>query len=99
MLQFGRFTILRDILSNWVQWLIILVIVATHTLIIFLLPVPNCPRGYLGPGGYSQFGQFENCTGGATGYIDRLVFGSHIYSKTQNPVYGTILSHDPEGIV
>ncbi|XP_050446349.1 heparan-alpha-glucosaminide N-acetyltransferase-like isoform X1 [Cataglyphis hispanica] len=99
LLQFGRFTILRDILSNWVQWLIILVIVATHTLIMFLLPVPNCPRGYLGPGGYSHFGQFQNCTGGATGYIDRLVFGSHIYSKTQNPVYGTILPHDPEGIM
>ncbi|XP_070152179.1 heparan-alpha-glucosaminide N-acetyltransferase isoform X2 [Polyergus mexicanus] len=97
--QFGRFTILRDILSNWAQWLIILVIVATHTLITFLLPVPNCSRGYLGPGGYSHFGQFQNCTGGAVGYIDRLVFGNHMYSKTQNPVYGTILPHDPEGIM
>ncbi|XP_029665788.1 heparan-alpha-glucosaminide N-acetyltransferase-like isoform X2 [Formica exsecta] len=97
--QFGRFTILRDILSNWAQWLIILAIVATHTLITFLLPVPNCPRGYLGPGGYSHFGQFQNCTGGAVGYIDRLVFGSHMYSKTHNPVYGTILPHDPEGIM
>ncbi|XP_029665789.1 heparan-alpha-glucosaminide N-acetyltransferase-like isoform X3 [Formica exsecta] len=99
LLQFGRFTILRDILSNWAQWLIILAIVATHTLITFLLPVPNCPRGYLGPGGYSHFGQFQNCTGGAVGYIDRLVFGSHMYSKTHNPVYGTILPHDPEGIM
>lgn len=97
--QFGRFTFLRDILNNWAQWLIILAIVVTHTLITFLLPVPNCPTGYLGPGGYSHFGNFPNCTGGAAGYIDRLVFGSHMYNKTKNPVYGTILPHDPEGIM
>lgn len=99
LLQFGRFTILRDVLNNWAQWLIILTIVATHLLITFLLPVPNCPTGYLGPGGYSNFGKFPNCTGGAAGYIDRLVFGNHMYSKIQNPVYGTILPHDPEGIM
>lgn len=99
MLQFGRFTFLRDILNNWAQWLIILAIVAMHILITFLLPVPNCPTGYLGPGGYYHFGKFPNCTGGAAGYIDRLVFGSHMYSKTENPVYGTILPHDPEGIL
>ncbi|XP_011862833.1 PREDICTED: heparan-alpha-glucosaminide N-acetyltransferase-like isoform X2 [Vollenhovia emeryi] len=97
--QFGRFSILRDILNNWAQWLIILAIVTTHTLITFTLPVPNCPTGYLGPGGYYNFGKFPNCTGGAAGYIDRLVFGSHMYSKTDNPVYGTILPHDPEGIM
>ncbi|XP_012225888.1 heparan-alpha-glucosaminide N-acetyltransferase isoform X2 [Linepithema humile] len=97
--QFGRFTIVRDILNNWAQWLIILAIVTTHTLITFLLPVPNCPKGYLGPGGYHEFGKFANCTGGAAGYIDRLVFGSHMYSKTENSVYGTILPHDPEGIM
>ncbi|XP_012538131.1 heparan-alpha-glucosaminide N-acetyltransferase isoform X2 [Monomorium pharaonis] len=97
--QFGRFSILRDILNNWVQWLIILAIMVTHILITFLLPVPNCPTGYLGPGGASHYGKFPNCTGGAAGHIDRLVFGSHMYSKTQNPVYGTILPHDPEGIM
>lgn len=99
VLQFGRFAILRDILNNWPQWLIILAIMTTHTLITFLLPVPNCPTGYLGPGGYYDFGKSPNCTGGAAGYIDRLVFGNHVYSKTQNPVYGTILPHDPEGIM
>ncbi|KAG5315800.1 HGNAT acetyltransferase, partial [Acromyrmex insinuator] len=99
VLQFGRFTVLRDILNNWAQWLIILAIMTTHILITFLLPIPNCPTGYLGPGGYHHFGEFANCTGGAAGYIDRLVFGSHMYSKTQNPVYGTILPHDPEGIM
>jgi heparan-alpha-glucosaminide N-acetyltransferase len=97
LLQFGRFTILRDITDNWAQWLIILAIVAMHTLITFLLPVPDCPLGYLGPGGYHKSGKFSNCTGGAAGYIDRFIFRNHIYSKTQNPVYGTILPHDPEG--
>lgn len=97
--QFGRFTILRDILNNWAQWLIILAITTTHTLIMFYLPVPNCPTGYLGPGGYANNGTLPNCTGGAAGYIDRLVFGSHMYARTKDPVYGTILPHDPEGIM
>ncbi|XP_077280266.1 heparan-alpha-glucosaminide N-acetyltransferase [Temnothorax americanus] len=99
VLLFGQFSILRDNLRNSAQWMIILAITATHTLITFLLPVPNCPTGYLGPGGYHRFGNFSNCTGGAAGYIDRLVFGSHMYSKTENPVYGTILPHDPEGLM
>ncbi|XP_035731756.1 heparan-alpha-glucosaminide N-acetyltransferase-like [Vespa mandarinia] len=98
-IQFERFFILGDILQNWIQWLIILTIVAAHTLITFLLPVPNCPKGYLGPGGYDTFKKYMNCTGGAAGYIDRYVFGNHMYSQTKNPVYGVILQHDPEGIM
>nr|KAF7429752.1 hypothetical protein H0235_006150 [Vespula pensylvanica] len=98
-LQFGRFFILGDILENWIQWLIILSIVTAHTLITFLLPVANCPKGYLGPGGYDTFKKYINCTGGAAGYIDRYVFGNHMYAQTQNPVYGVILRHDPEGML
>ena len=33
-------------------------------LITFLLPVPNCPTGYLGPGGKHNHGKYWNCTGG-----------------------------------
>lgn len=95
-MQFDR---LGDILQNWIQWLIILTIVTAHTLITFLLPIPNCPKGYLGPGGYDTFKKYTNCTGGAAGYIDRYVFGNHMYSETQNPVYGVILRHDPEGML
>ncbi|XP_015177917.1 PREDICTED: heparan-alpha-glucosaminide N-acetyltransferase-like [Polistes dominula] len=95
----GRFSILEDILNNWIQWCIILAIVATHTLITFLLPVPNCPKGYFGPGGYDTFQKYTNCTGGAAGYIDRYVFGKHMYNNTKNLVYGNILQHDPEGIM
>lgn len=37
-------------------------------------------RGYLGPGGIGDDGKYPNCTGGAAGYIDKLVLGEdHIY--------------------
>lgn len=88
---------LQDILDCWPQWIIIVALTATHTLITFLLHVPGCPTGYLGPGGYALRGKYVNCTGGAAGYIDRLVFRRHIYNKTENPVFGTTLPHDPEG--
>jgi heparan-alpha-glucosaminide N-acetyltransferase len=40
----------------------------------------TCCRGYLGPGGIQDAGMYANCTGGAAGYIDRLIFGTeHIY--------------------
>ena len=39
-------------------------------------------RGYLGPGGISNGGQYYNCTGGAAGAIDRWLLGNnHIYSS------------------
>ena len=34
-----------------------------HTAITFLLPVPDCPKGYLGPGGLAEQGENFNCTG------------------------------------
>ncbi|XP_015589961.1 heparan-alpha-glucosaminide N-acetyltransferase [Cephus cinctus] len=95
----GRFMFLQDIWENWAQWLIVMGIVTIHTLITFLLPVPGCPTGYLGPGGYHFLGKYPNCTGGAIGYIDRLVFGNHVYNKTENPVYGHLAPHDPEGLM
>ena len=37
-------------------------------------------RGYLGPGGLHNNGQYYNCCGGAAGYIDKIVLGNdHIY--------------------
>ena len=42
--------------------------------------VPCLVRGYIGPGGLSDHGNYENCTGGAAGFIDRWFFGeNHIY--------------------
>ncbi|XP_058788959.1 heparan-alpha-glucosaminide N-acetyltransferase-like [Phymastichus coffea] len=97
--QFGRFVFLQDILERWAQWLVVLAIILIHTCITFLLPVPGCPRGYLGPGGYDHFSKYVNCTGGAAGYIDRTIFGKHIYMKLKNPIYGSTLPHDPEGLM
>lgn len=44
-------------------------------------------------------GKFKNCTGGAAGYIDRIVFGSdHIYQHpTAQKWYFTEEPYDPEG--
>lgn len=57
-------------------------------------------RGYLGPGGRHEDGKYFNCTGGAAGYIDRILLTlSHIDQKpTIDPVYGSG-PFDPEGIL
>ncbi|XP_043211847.1 heparan-alpha-glucosaminide N-acetyltransferase-like, partial [Amphibalanus amphitrite] len=90
-----------DITCMWPQWILAIAIIIGHTCIIFLLHVPNCPTGYLGPGGlYNNSTVDGSCVGGATGYIDRLVFGkSHIYQNpTPKATYGTA-AFDPEGLL
>ena len=42
---------MADIYSAPFQWLMAAACVALHTAFTFLLPVPGCPTGYLGPGG------------------------------------------------
>ncbi|XP_062902824.1 heparan-alpha-glucosaminide N-acetyltransferase isoform X1 [Mobula hypostoma] len=91
----------RDVLIYWPQWIFILLLECAWLCLTLLLPVPGCPQGYLGPGGIGDFGQFANCTGGAAGYIDRLVFGkNHIY---QHPscarLYKTTVPFDPENLL
>lgn len=39
---------LRDIVDSWAQWFIMIAMIALHTAFTFLLPVPGCPKGYLG---------------------------------------------------
>lgn len=66
---------------------------------------PDCPRGYLGPGGLYNNAEHPHCTGGAANKLDKLVLGEkHLYqwftaSKLYDPngMYG--LTHDPEGIL
>lgn len=71
-----------------------------HTCITFLVDVPGCGRGYLGPGGLDDFGKFFNCTGGVAGYIDRKTFGNHMYKNAAcHRLYETPLNFDPEGIL
>ena len=58
-------------------------------------------KGYLGPGGlYNDEEVPGNCTGGATGYIDKQFFTiNHIYQNpTPKNVYITD-PFDPEGIL
>lgn len=89
-----------DVKAIAYEWLIQIAIVTTHLLITFLLPVPGCPTGYLGPGGRHDGGKYFNCTGGAAGYIDRLILGAHCYQHpTSKSVYGGTVGYDPEGIL
>nr|CAD7397800.1 unnamed protein product [Timema poppensis] len=99
--QYGPWLVLQDVLESWLQWLVILGLVATHTCLTFLLPVEGCPTGYLGPGGRYNYSSHPNCTGGAAGYIDRMVFrNEHLYQKpTCYEIYQTTLPYDPEGTV
>ncbi|XP_063979969.1 heparan-alpha-glucosaminide N-acetyltransferase [Diachasmimorpha longicaudata] len=90
----------EDCLSLLPQWVVISSIVAAHCIITFRMKVPGCPTGYLGPGGNHKYGEFFNCTGGAAGYIDKLILGTdHIYQNpTINSIYGSG-PFDPEGIL
>lgn len=98
--DFGRFCCIEDILVAWPQWLVVICLVALHTCFTFLLPVPGCPSGYLGPGGLHDGGIYENCTGGAAGYMDRMVFGTHMYkSASCHIMYETTVRYDPEGLL
>ncbi|XP_066091332.1 heparan-alpha-glucosaminide N-acetyltransferase [Saccopteryx bilineata] len=96
-----RCSSLQDILSSWPQWLFILVLESIWLALTFFLPVPGCPTGYLGPGGIGDLGKYPNCTGGAAGYIDRLLLGDdHIYQHPSSTVlYHTAVAYDPEGIL
>ncbi|KAG7283048.1 hypothetical protein CRUP_012941 [Coryphaenoides rupestris] len=91
----------RDIVLYWPAWLCVLCLETVWLCLTFLLPVPGCPMGYLGPGGIGDMGLYSNCTGGAAAYIDRWLLGNnHIY---QNPssrvIYLTHTAYDPEGVL
>jgi heparan-alpha-glucosaminide N-acetyltransferase len=61
--------VVRDIKACLVQWFVMISMVIVHTCLTFLLPVPGCPTGYLGPGGLHDGGKFQNCTGGSARYF------------------------------
>lgn len=88
-----------DITSLSTQWIIMLVITAFHLVVIFFIPVPNCPSGYLGPGGIHEMARYNNCIGGAAGYVDRLIIGTqHLYQRPRAAViYDERMPFDPEG--
>lgn len=90
---------LYDVIVLIPQWLIMFVIIAAYLLVTFCLPVPGCPAGYLGPGGIQEGGRFNNCIGGAAGYIDRAILGqSHMYQRGRAlALYDEKTPFDPEG--
>ena len=91
----------RDIVNYWQEWIIHLMFVMIHLLLTFLLKVPGCPTGYLGPGGLADEGEHAECTGGASGYIDRQVFGdAHLYQHaTCIDVFESTVPYDSNGLL
>nr|XP_016851015.1 PREDICTED: heparan-alpha-glucosaminide N-acetyltransferase-like [Anolis carolinensis] len=89
----------RDIVLYWPEWIIVVILELLWLCLTFLLPVPGCPRGYLGPGGIGDDGKYPNCTGGAAGYIDKWLLGEdHMYHHpTCKEMYKTTQPFDPEG--
>ncbi|KAK5605734.1 hypothetical protein CRENBAI_006883 [Crenichthys baileyi] len=90
-----------DILLYWPAWLCVLLLEIVWLCLTFLLPVPGCPTGYLGPGGIGDMGHHANCTGGAAAYIDRWLLGEkHIYqTPSSRVIYATQMPYDPEGVL
>lgn len=81
------------------QWSFVLLCVFIHTVVTYLVALPGCGRGYIGPGGLHDHGKYANCTGGVAGYIDRAVFGEHMYHNgTAHHMYETGQYFDPEGM-
>ncbi|XP_066516166.1 heparan-alpha-glucosaminide N-acetyltransferase [Hoplias malabaricus] len=91
----------HDIALYWPIWCCVTALEMVWLFLTFLLPVPGCPSGYLGPGGIGDYGQYPNCTGGAAGFIDRWILGeTHIYqTPSSRVVYQTSVPFDPEGIL
>ncbi|KAL6080547.1 Heparan-alpha-glucosaminide N-acetyltransferase [Balamuthia mandrillaris] len=88
----------RDILPYCFEWLIALSLLLAYLLITFLVSVPDCGRGYLGPGGIGDQGRYQNCPGGVAGYIDRKIFGErHIFQSPTSIAYYHSPPYDPEG--
>ncbi|CAG5122863.1 unnamed protein product [Candidula unifasciata] len=99
--QDTKWAMVRDLVLYVPEWSVNLLLLAVHSSLVYALPVPGCPRGYVGPGGISEGGLYANCTGGATGYIDAVVLGyQHLYGHpTSEVVYQTVQPFDPEGLL
>ncbi|XP_023217106.1 heparan-alpha-glucosaminide N-acetyltransferase-like isoform X1 [Centruroides sculpturatus] len=102
-----KWAAVRDIVCYWMEWLIMLSLLAAHILLTFLLYVPGCGRGYLGPNGLYDHGKYEKCryAGGAASYIDyHALTWSHMYQhptlrKLYDPNNEFRIIYDPEGLL
>uniref|UniRef100_A0A7M5X958 Heparan-alpha-glucosaminide N-acetyltransferase catalytic domain-containing protein n=1 Tax=Clytia hemisphaerica TaxID=252671 RepID=A0A7M5X958_9CNID len=90
----------RDLTWFPLQHFIMLILLVVYLCLTFLLPVPGCKTGYLGPGGLSDNGTHTGCTGGAAAYIDRKIFGlNHMYNSPTCRHPYKCGPHDPEGFL
>ncbi|XP_057335542.1 heparan-alpha-glucosaminide N-acetyltransferase [Microplitis mediator] len=97
--QRGIFKNLCDFILLIPQWIFYITILVVYLAIIFHVDIPGCPRGYLGPGGLHKNRKYFNCTGGSTGYLDKLVLSKHLY---QYPTIDSVYKSgpfDPEGLI
>ncbi|XP_031434869.1 heparan-alpha-glucosaminide N-acetyltransferase [Clupea harengus] len=91
---------IQDLVLYWPEWIFIIILETVWLCVTFLLPVPDCPTGYLGPGGIGDEGLFPNCTGGAAAYVDKWLLGDNIYwHPTCKALYRTTQPFDPEGVL
>ncbi|XP_046660751.1 heparan-alpha-glucosaminide N-acetyltransferase-like [Homalodisca vitripennis] len=95
---------LRDLKESWLQWLVCVVLVTLHTSITYLLPFPDCPTGYTGPGGFHDNASAVDCTGGVSQYIDRAIVGKDRLLPVRvleqaYPVYDIPRRFDPDGLL
>ncbi|KAM6956265.1 heparan-alpha-glucosaminide N-acetyltransferase [Aplochiton taeniatus] len=90
----------QDMVLYWPEWIFILLLETIWLCVTFLMPVPDCPTGYLGAGGIGEDGLYPNCTGGAAGYVDRMLFGDNMFRwPTCRELYLTTQPFDPEGVL
>lgn len=99
--QDKKWAVVRDLILYIPEWLANLALLTVHLGLVYGLPVPGCPTGYVGPGGLSEGGRYANCTGGATRYVDSILLGEHHMYKWPTPqaLYQTTLPFDPEGFL
>uniref|UniRef100_A0AAG5D1Q6 Heparan-alpha-glucosaminide N-acetyltransferase catalytic domain-containing protein n=1 Tax=Anopheles atroparvus TaxID=41427 RepID=A0AAG5D1Q6_ANOAO len=89
---------IEDIVRLRKQWVVVGLLMAIYLAVILFVAEPGCPSGYFGPGGKHLMNAYPNCTGGITGYIDRMLLGvGHLYQHpTARYVYDG-MPFDPEG--
>ena len=62
-------TLKEELKTYWPEHLISHICLIIFCFVTYLLPVPDCPTGYVGPGGIAEDGKYEKCIGGAAAYI------------------------------
>jgi len=90
----------RIMLAYRYEWLLQVIILVIYLVVALGGQAPGCPRGYNGPGGISQQGKFEGCTGGIHKYIDDLILGyNHQYHEPTCISLYQCSPYDPEGLL